>query len=96
MLTQVSIEKDYVHKARDIDIRVWSGWLSLDHDPATALAIPEVVATGVDWDSLAARTVILDRLRLTSLLALPSSDPAADQPWADWTSRQLSKLRSEL
>lgn len=93
MLAQVTIEKDYVHKARDVDIRIWSGWLALDHDPSTALAIPEVVASGEDWRSLAARTVVLDRLRLASLLALPGARPSTGASWTDWAAGQIANLR---
>ena len=62
LLTQCTLERDFAHKADDIDIRVWSGWLSLDLDPAKALAIPDVVASGEEWNSLASRVIVLDRL----------------------------------
>jgi hypothetical protein len=68
LLAQCTLERDYRHKAGDIDTRVWSGWLALDVDPSTALAIPEVVAPGEAWNALAARTVVLDRLRLAALI----------------------------
>lgn len=68
MLIQCTLERDFVHKSSDIDLRVWSGWLSFDTDPLTALAIPYTVAKDEDWREMASRTVVLDRLRLVTLL----------------------------
>lgn len=91
-LVQCTLERDYAHKAADIDVRVWAGWLRLDVDPATALAVPEVVAAGQAWNALAARTVVLDRVRLAALL-----DGAADDPTLlavrGWTQGVLEQLR---
>jgi hypothetical protein len=85
LLVQCTLERDYAHKAADVDTRVWSGWLALDIEPQTALAIPDVVAAGEEWNSLAARTVILDRLRLASLLGVPSAGSTCEQvfQWAE-------------
>jgi len=92
MLVQCTLERDYAHKATDIDTRVWSGWLALDVDPTTALAIPEVVAAGEEWNSLAARTVVLDRIRLAALLSVPATDSSLGQVFR-WTGDVLTGLR---
>jgi hypothetical protein len=93
ILTQCTLEQDYEHKAADVDLRVWAGWLRLDVDPVTALAIPGVVAPGEAWNRLAARTVVLDRLRLVGLLAgrPPSARLAAPLTWAG---AEVARLRS--
>lgn len=93
VLTQCTLEQDYEHKAADVDLRVWAGWLRLDVDPVTALAIPGVVAPGEAWNRLAARTVVLDRLRLVGLLArrAPSTRLAAPLAWAG---AEVARLRS--
>ena len=96
MLAQVTLERDYVHKAADVDVRIWSGWLALDHAPATALAIPEVVASGEDWNALAARTVVLDRLRLASLLEESEDSNAEGSPWQAWALSQLGRIAGSL
>ena len=93
LLCQCTLEKDYAHKAADIDLRVWSGWLALDTDPATALALSEVVAAGEEWNSLAARTVVLDRIRLAALVG-PPSDHRLLMPALEWTTAALSLLRT--
>ena len=96
LLAQVTLEKDYVHKASDIDVRVWAGWLALDHAPSTALAIPDVVATGEDWNALAARTVVLDRIRLALLLdGLTSANSSLSKVTA-WTQSQIGNLREAM
>jgi hypothetical protein len=96
LLAQVTLEKDYVHKATDVDVRVWSGWLALDHDPATALAIPDVVASGEDWNSLAARTVVLDRIRLSSLLDGSESDQNSLAGVGAWTKLQVASIQEPM
>jgi hypothetical protein len=96
LLAQVTLEKDYVHKAADVDVRVWSGWLALDHDPATALAIPDVVATGEDWNSLAARTVVLDRLRLSSLLDGSDAGENGLSRVTAWTKSQIASIQEPM
>lgn len=93
LLVQCTLERDYAHKAADVDTRVWSGWLALDVDPSTALAIPDVVGAGQEWRALAARTVILDRVRLASLLGAHPV-PILDQVVA-WSNDVLTELRDK-
>lgn len=90
LLTQCTIERDFVHKAADVDTRLWSGWLRLDVDPLTALTIPFVVNPGEDWNEMASRTLVLDRLRLIRLLG---GGDTAIPGLADWTVEQLRQLR---
>lgn len=94
LLAQCTLEKDHAHKAGDIDLRVWSGWLALDSDPSTALAIAEVVGAGEEWNALAARTVILDRIRLCSLLD-PTVVDERLLPVGKWIKSCVDELRSE-
>lgn len=95
VLIQCTLERSYTHKAADVDRRVWSGWLRLDVDPTTALAVPEVVAAGEDWNALATRTVVLDRIRLASLLPLTSKDERL-APVSSWAQEQFAQLRRQL
>jgi hypothetical protein len=95
VLVQCTLERNYAHKAADVDRRVWSGWLRLDVDPTTALAVPDVVAAGEDWNALATRTVVLDRIRLSSLLPAVNQDDRL-VPVADWAEDQLEQLRSQI
>lgn len=93
LLAQCTLEKDYKHKAGDVDVRIWSGWLALDVDPATALAIPDVVAAGEEWNALAARTIVLDRIRLASLLAdTQQASPMLEQV-TEWARQQVARIR---
>lgn len=92
LLVQCTLERDYAHKVADVDTRVWSGWLALDNDPSTALAIPDVVAAGEEWNALAARTVILDRIRLTSLMGVPTAGSSVDRAF-EWAEDVVTSLR---
>lgn len=96
LLAQCTLERDYAHKAADVDVRVWAGWLALDVDPATALAIPDVVAPGEEWNALAARTVILDRVRISSLLAGQELEHPRLESVAAWTHRQIESFKESL
>ncbi|HEU0130874.1 MAG TPA: hypothetical protein VFQ85_07790 [Mycobacteriales bacterium] len=93
LLAQCTLEQDYEHKAGDIDLRVWDGWLSLDVDPMTALAVPGVVPAGEPWNRLAARTLILDRPRLAGLLA-GRPQPERLLPALRWAAAEVERLRA--
>ena len=93
LLAQCTLEREYAHKAADIDLTVWSGWLALDSDPATALAVADVVAAGEEWNALAARTIVLDRIRLAALTG-PPGDHGLLMPVLEWTTAALSLLRT--
>ena len=92
LLVQCTLEQDYVQKSEDIDLRVWSGWLAFDKDPMTALAIPGTVARAEDWRTMAARVLVLDRLRLASLLGGAAPDKGVDQ----WREEQVDLLRGAV
>lgn len=69
VLVQCTVQKDVVPKARDIDLRNWSGWLALDIDPLTVLAIPGTIARTEDWNEIALRSITLDRIRIAPLVS---------------------------
>lgn len=93
MLVQCTLERDFVHKSRDIDRRIWAGWLAFDADPLAVLAIPHVVASTEDWREMASNVIVLDRIRLTSLLDGSSASPS--DPWA-WLATQAATLHATL
>ena len=94
VLAQCTLEQDYEHKAADVDLRVWAGWLRLDVDPMTALAVPTVVPHGEAWNALAARTIVLDRPRLVGLLDGQMSASRMLQV-QDWTQQAVLDLRED-
>lgn len=69
-LVQVTCERDYSHKIFDIDLRLWAGWLSLDADPISVLAVPTTISIGEEWNEISTRVVVLERIRICELLAL--------------------------
>ena len=74
MLVQCTIKDDFINKIGDIDIKLWSSWLSSDIEPLAALAIPGVVNKDEQWSEITTRGILLDRLRLVeSCSDIPSS-----------------------
>lgn len=64
MLVQCTIKDDFINKIGDIDVKLWSSWLSSDIEPLVALAVPGVVNKDEIWSELTTRGILLDRLRL--------------------------------
>jgi hypothetical protein len=90
-LVQCTVQREVVSKSRDIDVRNWSGWLALDIDPTTILAIPGTVAKTEDWNEIALRALILDRIRLVGLL--DNSQLASFEYGLEFVNGSLIKLR---
>jgi hypothetical protein len=64
-LVQCTLQRDFLAKSRDIDLRLWAGWLEMDRDPFAILAVPKTIAPGEIWNEISANAIILDRIRLT-------------------------------
>lgn len=69
VLVQCTLQSDILAKATDVDARLWATWLVLDDEPQTALAVPQTIQSGTDWDQLALHGAIFERLRIAGLLA---------------------------
>jgi hypothetical protein len=67
-LVQVTCERNYSHKIYDVDLRLWSGWLNLDADPISVLAVPTTISLGEEWNEISSRVVVLERIRICELL----------------------------
>jgi hypothetical protein len=91
LLTQATLQRDPIAKSRDIDTRLWSGYLRFDVDPLTSLALPYVVGDVEAWNEMTTRTIVLDRIRLTTLTGLERSPAVV----ADWVESQLRLLGQE-
>jgi hypothetical protein len=92
MLVQCTLQADVKQKTRDIETRVWSNWLSMDVDPLSALAVPQTIGSKNQWNEMSVRTLILDRIRLASLLPAPRT---TDVTWTHDTAAQLRQLMEE-
>ena len=73
-LVQCTLQKEYVSKSRDIDLRIWAGWLEMDHDPVSILAIPRSIAPGESWNEASANSIIFERIRLSESMERPVSE----------------------
>ena len=63
-LVQCTLQRDFLSKSRDIDLRLWAGWLEMDRDPLAILAVPKTIPPGELWNEISANAIILDRIRL--------------------------------
>ena len=64
--------------ARDIDLRIWAGWLEMDHDPVSILAIPRSIAPGESWNEITANSIIFERFRLGESIKHPLPEAQRD------------------
>lgn len=77
-LVQVTCERNYSHKVFDIDLRLWSGWLNLDTDPVSVLAVPTTISVGEEWNEISTKVVVLERIRICELLAISDVEVLLD------------------
>lgn len=92
ILVQCTLQADIRSKARDVDARLWATWLAMDEEPAIALAVPQTIPSGPDWDELALQGTVFERLRLTSL-----ANDGLDVPGlAAWVQKTVADLRPRL
>jgi hypothetical protein len=89
-LVQATCERNFSHKVFDIDLRLWSGWLSLDVDPHSVLAVPTTISPGEEWNDISSRVVILERIRICELLAISRTQIFVDssEKKLTWTIRE--------
>jgi hypothetical protein len=64
-LVQCTLQRDFLSKSRDIDLRLWAGWLEMDRDPLAMLAVPKTISSGELWNEISANAIVFDRIRLT-------------------------------
>lgn len=96
VLVQCTIQAELLAKSLDIDVRNWSSWLELVHDPVTVLAVPQVVpANSEDWNELALKNMIFDRLRILELLS-PESESAISRDLEVWLKSRVGKVTDRL
>lgn len=68
LMVQCTIAKEYINKIGDIDLALWSSWLSTDVNPLAALAVPFNISNREDWEEISTRGILLDRGRLIEML----------------------------
>jgi hypothetical protein len=90
MLVQCTIKEDFINKIGDIDLKLWSSWLSSDIEPLVALAIPGVATKEEIWSEITTRGILLDRLRLIESIDDNSNLTKIDN--IDYLKRQVKEL----
>jgi len=88
-LVQCTLQQNYVSKSRDIDLRLWSGWLELDREPTTILAIPNAVPGDEQWQEATANSIVFERIRLAQNLTYE-----LQESFQSLTAEMIFKLRS--
>lgn len=74
LLVQCTLQEDLITKSKDIDVRNWSSWLTLDADPWTLVATPRMVSEGTDrWKQVTRKSIIFDRIRLSTFFGTYAS-----------------------
>jgi hypothetical protein len=68
LLVQATLQRDIRNKSRDVDRRMWSGWLSMDVDPQVAISIPYVLEHSEIWNEVTRNCLVLDRVRMAAML----------------------------
>lgn len=68
LLVQATLQRDIRLKSRDVDRRMWSGWLSMDVDPMVAISIPYVLEQSEVWNEVTRNCLVLDRVRMAAML----------------------------
>lgn len=92
LLVQCTMQENLLAKGMDVDTRLWSSWLTMDVDPATALATPSILSTGTTWDELALKYMVLDRIRLVGL-----AEPlVTDERALDWIAATVGDLEEHM
>ena len=83
---QCATGEDWLGKRSDIDLStagVWNNIVAWTTPPVKALAIPYVVSPGVDWQRAASGLLLMDRLRISSVLPARSVSIEGFD-WLEW------------
>ena len=92
VLVQATIQQDLLLKSRDIDLRLWSGWLSMDVDPLMGLTSPHVIFNVEVWNEVSRNCLLFDRVRLTQLSPPVFELEAVDQSVLDFVLNQVASF----
>ena len=85
---QCATGEDWLSKKGDLDLSVWNQIMVWTVAPVKALAIPYVVSPGLDWARATPGLLLLDRLRISSML--PATTVCIDGlDWHEWFKRRV-------
>lgn len=95
ILAQCAIGTDWSSKRSGLDLAVWRRHIRWDSEPVKAFAVPFAVRVGGEWRETAARGgIVLDRLRLASLLDTDDLDPNLKWRMENWCKARVKEIRS--
>jgi hypothetical protein len=97
LLVQVTLQHDIRSKSRDVDRRMWSGWLSMDIDPSVAISVPYVLENSEIWNEVTRNCLVLDRVRMASMLSHTSREiPASLATSIEALTSEMKKTYEEF
>jgi hypothetical protein len=91
VLVQCTLERDPRRKIDDINVRLWSDWISFGADPMPALAVPACLSGELLSGLRYGAQLILERLRLAGLLTGQDATPDIQT----WVADQLRQILDE-
>ena len=87
---QCATGQDWECKKRDFDLHKWSNILYWPFDPVPGLAIPYVVGES-DWQRICDGVLLMDRLRIASVLEGYKFSTQHMKKWWDWCDHRIQE-----
>lgn len=95
ILAQCAIGTDWAKKRSELELKVWANHIRWDTGPLKAFSVPFAIDTGGTWAETAARGgVILDRTRLTSILASGDIQAAFRKKISKWCAERITQAQT--
>ena len=91
---QCATGRDWPNKRGDLDLStggVWNRTISWTTPPVKALAIPYVVQPGVEWGRATPGLLLMDRLRISSVLPAKAVSVAGID-WRGWFNNRIASV----
>lgn len=85
---QCATGENWTIKKNECDLQVWDSILKCSNDRLSGLAIPYVVAEGEEWKRAAWGLLLMDRLRIASVLSNREL-PKNEHNWWRWCSERI-------
>lgn len=97
LLGQCTVQEDFLSKTLDIDLKNWGQWLKTQRDPMTALLLPSIIpGRGEDWNEIAQKHIVLDRIRLSRLLSQSSSSTQSIPGLTEFVTSIFARVQKSL
>ena len=94
ILAQCALGRDWAKKRSELELKVWDNHIRWDTGPVKAFSVPFAIDTGGTWAETATRGgVVLDRTRLTSILASGDLQAAFRKKISKWCAERIKQAQ---